>query len=122
MSKPKRVLIADDEDTVTTVLTIALETQGLVVETAHNGPEAYEKGRTGDFDMVVLDHLMPGLLGIEIIQRWQDEGVDTPVLMVSGVDDERVVVHSLELGVVDFVRKPFRLPELTARIMQRLRA
>lgn len=116
MSDPKRILVADDSNTVTTVLKTALETEGYIVEAARNGSQAYELGKTGSFDLVVLDQLMPGMLGIEIIEKWHDEGMETPVLMLSGVDDERTVVESLESGAVDFVRKPFQLPELLARI------
>ena len=121
MGDPKRILVADDSSTVTTVLKTALQTEGYVVEAAENGPEAYEMGKTGSYDLVVLDQLMPGLLGIEIIEKWHEHGVETPVLMLSGVDDDRTVVESLESGAVDFVRKPFHLPELVARIKQRLR-
>lgn len=121
MSGSKRILVADDSETVTTLLRTALQTEGFVVEVAQNGLEAYEMGKRGSFDLVVLDQLMPGLLGVEIIQRWHEEGVDTPVLMLSGVDDDRTVVESLESGAIDFVRKPFRMPEMLARIRQRLR-
>jgi two-component system alkaline phosphatase synthesis response regulator PhoP len=116
MPEAKRVLVADDSETVTTLLVTALELEGYQVDTALNGVEAYEKGISGDFDLVILDQLMPGLLGLEIIERWQTEGRPMRVIMLSGVDDDRTVVHSLDLGAVDFVRKPFRLPELMARI------
>jgi len=122
MPEVKRVLVADDSETVTTLLVTALELEGYAVETAVNGVEAYEKGVAGDFDLVILDQLMPGLLGLEIIDRWQREGHTMPVIMLSGVDDDRTVVSSLDLGAVDFIRKPFRLPELMARIRQRLPA
>jgi DNA-binding response OmpR family regulator len=120
MSEPKRVLVADDSKTVTTVLVTALELEGYVVETAGNGVEAYEKGIEGGYDLVILDQLMPGMLGLEIIDRWQQEGHVIQTIMLSGVDDERTVVSSLESGAVDFIRKPFRLPELLARVRQRL--
>ena len=120
MSEPKRVLVADDSETVTTVLVTALELEGYVVETAGNGVEAYEKGIEGGYDLVILDQLMPGMLGLEIIDRWQQEGYAIQTIMLSGVDDERTVVNSLESGAVDFIRKPFRLPELLARVRQRL--
>jgi DNA-binding response OmpR family regulator len=120
MSEPKRVLVADDSKTVTTVLVTALELEGYVVETAGNGVEAYEKGIEGGYDLVILDQLMPGMLGLEIIDRWQQEGHVIQTIMLSGVDDERTVVNSLESGAVDFIRKPFRLPELLARVRQRL--
>ena len=122
MSDLKRVLVADDSETVTTLLVTALELEGYEVETAVNGVEAYEKGIAGAFDLVILDQLMPGLLGLEIIERWRSEGHDIRVIMLSGVDDDRTVVSSLDLGAVDFIRKPFRLPELMARIRQRLPA
>jgi DNA-binding response OmpR family regulator len=120
MSEPKRVLVADDSKTVTTVLVTALELEGYEVETAGNGVEAYEKGIEGGYDLVILDQLMPGMLGLEIIDRWQQEGHVIQTIMLSGVDDERTVVSSLESGAVDFIRKPFRLPELLARVRQRL--
>ncbi len=121
-SEIKRVLVADDSETVTTVLVTALQLEGYEVDTAVNGIEAYEKGCTGEYDLVILDQLMPGLLGLEIIERWQQEGHEIQTIMLSGVDDERTVVSSLESGAVDFIRKPFRLPELLARVRQRLPA
>lgn len=120
MASEKRILVADDSDVVTTILKTALENEGFSVEAARNGPEAYEKGRSSAFDLVVLDQLMPGLLGTEIIERWREEGIDTPVLILSAVDDERTVVESFEVGAVDFVRKPFNMPEMLARIRQRI--
>lgn len=120
MSEVKRVLVADDSETVTTVLVTALELEGYEVETARNGVEAYEMGVSGRYDLVILDQLMPGMLGLEIIDRWHEEGHEIQTIMLSGVDDERTVVSSLESGAVDFIRKPFRLPELLARIRQRL--
>ena len=120
MTSSKRILVADDSEVVTTILKTALETEGFEVEAARNGQEAYQAGSTGEFDLIVLDQLMPGLLGTEIIQRWRDEGVETPVLILSAVDDDRVVVESFEAGAVDFVRKPFHMPELLVRIRQRM--
>ena len=112
MGDIKRVLVADDSDTVTTVLATALELEGYEVDTADNGMAAYEMGITGDYDLVILDHLMPGLLGLEILERWGKEGHQFTTIVVSGVDDDRIAVDSLEAGAVDFVRKPFRMPEL----------
>lgn len=121
MSAAKRILIADDSETITTMLVSALEGSGYEVAIAKDGMKTYELGKSGDFDLVILDQLMPGLLGLEVIERWHAEGVDIPVIMLSGVDDDRTVVASLEQGAVDYVRKPFRLPELLARVRQRLR-
>lgn len=115
----KRILVADDSETITTLLESTLQTHGYEVATAADGIEAYEMGKTGDFDLAVLDQLMPGLLGLEIIEKWREDGVDLEVIMLSGVDDERTVVESFGVGAVDYVRKPFHLPELLARIRQR---
>ena len=117
----KRVLVADDSDTVTTVLATALELEGYQVDTADNGIDAYEMGRDGRYDLVILDHLMPGLLGLEIMERWKSEGHQIATIVLSGVDDDRIAVDTLDVGAVDFVRKPFRIPELMARIRSRLR-
>jgi len=121
MSRTLRILVADDAETITTLLMTSLELNGYQVVTARNGVEAHEFGLNQEFDLVILDQLMPGLSGLEVIRKWHDEGIDVPVIMLSGVDDEKTVVDSLDLGAVDFVRKPFRLPELMARIRQRLR-
>ncbi len=122
MTAPKRILVADDSKTITTLLRSALEGAGYEVISSVDGVDAHEKGSSGDFDLVILDQLMPGLLGLEIIEQWRRAGIEVPVIMLSGVDDDRTVVDSLEKGAVDFVRKPFRLPELMARIRQRLQA
>ena len=122
VSRTNRILVADDSQTITTLLTQSLEMNGYEVVAAKHGIEAYEMGKSGDFDLVILDHLMPGLSGLEVIRKWHEDGVPQQVIMLSGVDDDRTVVESLDLGAVDFVRKPFRLPELMARIRQRLKA
>lgn len=121
MGEIKRVLVADDSEVVTTVLATALELEGFEVDTTNNGFSAYELGLTGHYNLVILDHLMPGLLGLEILERWHREGHDIRSILITGVDDDRTVVAGLEAGAVDFVRKPFRIPELMARIRSRLK-
>lgn len=120
MSEKPRILVADDSETIRTLLVTALESSGYEVVTADDGLEAYEVGKEGDFDLVILDQLMPGLLGLEVIDRWRNNDVDVPVLMLTGVDDDRTAVESLDHGAVDYVRKPFRITELMARIRQRI--
>jgi DNA-binding response OmpR family regulator len=116
----KRILVGDDSETITTLLSTAFESGGYEVTTASDGFETLELGRSGTFDLVILDQLMPGLLGLEVIDRWHSEGITTPVIVLSAVDDDRIVVDSLDRGAVDFVRKPFRVPELMARVRHRL--
>lgn len=118
----RRVLVADDAATITMLLSAALSNAGFSVVTANNGLEALEMGRTPGIDLAIVDHLMPGLLGIEVLGRWRDEGLEFPVIMLSGIDDETTVVDSLQLGASDFVRKPFQVGELTARVQVALRS
>lgn len=117
---PQRILVADDVEAVTTLLVTALEIAGYAVVVAENGQKAYELGKSGEFDLAIIDQLMPGLLGTEILGRWQAEGISMPVIMLSGVEDDEVVVGSLDSGAIDYVHKPFRLPELMARIRKNL--
>jgi DNA-binding response OmpR family regulator len=120
MAQRKRILLADDSNVVTTVLATALEKEGFSIEVAVDGQTAFDLGKTGEFDLAVLDQLMPGLLGLEVIERWHDEGIEMPVLILTAVADDATAVQSMELGAADFVRKPFHLPELIARIRSRL--
>lgn len=121
MSDKKRILIADDSEVVTTLLVTALEVQGFEVEVARNGQEAFEMGKDGQFDLAILDQLMPGLLGTEILNQWKEANITLPTIVLSGVEDDDLVVNFLQIGAVDFVRKPFRLPELIARVNMHLR-
>ena len=121
MAEAKRILVADDSETITTLLATALRGLGYEVLTAADGSEAYELGRDGSFDLVIIDQLMPGLLGLEVVARWNDEGVQPDVIVLTGVDDERVVADSYELGAEHFVTKPFQLQDLLSKIEERLR-
>lgn len=114
----KNILIADDSPTITTLLSTTLETGGYTVTVAENGIEACDLGLAGDYDLAILDHLMPGLLGLEVIDRWREAGVEMPVIVLTGLDDDRTVVDSLDRQGVDFMRKPFRIAELLARVRQ----
>jgi len=116
VSEKKKILVADDSETIRALLQTTLESAGYEVDVAHDGPSAYELGSAGDYDLIILDQLMPGLLGLDVIARWHEEGMDVPVLMLTGVDDDRTAVESFDRGAVDFVRKPFRITELMARI------
>lgn len=119
-TEAKKILIADDVEAVTTLLVTALEIAGYAVTIARNGQEALDLGASQDFDMAIIDQLMPGLLGMEILGRWRAAGIKMPVIVLSGVEDDAVVVSSLEAGAADFIRKPFRLPELMARVKMHL--
>lgn len=115
-----RILVADDSPMVRLLLSRHLEADGHEVLEAEDGRTAYEIGAGGEIDLAILDHLMPGMLGIDVLHRWREEGLDMPVLLLSAVDDDENVVRSLELGAFDYVRKPFSVPELKARLTRYL--
>ena len=121
MSRPQ-VLVAEDDRVVSLLIARSLEGLGAEITTVYDGLEAFEVGLTNDFNLVLLDQVMPGLLGVEVLQRWIDDGKDTPVIMVSALTAEEDIVRCLELGAVDFIRKPFSVRELLARAKVHLRA
>jgi DNA-binding response OmpR family regulator len=92
------------------------------VTAAEDGVAACQTGIDRDFDLALLDHLMPGMLGTEILQQWSDANVGFPTIVLSGIDDDDLVIQLLELGAVDFVRKPFNIKELLVRIRIHLAA
>lgn len=121
MSRP-HVLVAEDDRVVSLLIARSLEGVGAQITTVYDGLEAYEVGSTADFNLVLLDQVMPGLLGVEVLQRWIDDGKNMPVIMVSALTAEEDIVRCLELGAVDFIRKPFSVRELLARVKVHLRA
>jgi DNA-binding response OmpR family regulator len=114
--------VAEDDRVVSLLIARSLEGVGAQITTVYDGLEAYEVGLTQGFDLVLLDQVMPGLLGVEVLQRWIDDGKDMPVIMVSALTAEEDIVRCLELGAVFFIRKPFSVRELLARVKVHLRA
>jgi DNA-binding response OmpR family regulator len=112
----KRILVADDSETVSMLVSTALANAGYSVTTVDNGMAAFSVGSEQDIDLAIIDQLMPGLLGMEVLEKWKSDGRDFPVIMLSSVNDETTIVDSLRMGAVDFVRKPFLVKELTARV------
>lgn len=115
-----RILVADDAATVRMLVSRHLRAAGHEVVEVEDGSAAYEAGLNGDIDLAILDQLMPAMLGTEVISRWREAGVAFPVLVLTAVDDDDTVVRSFELGAADYVRKPFSMSELTARVNGRL--
>ena len=111
-----RILVADDAASIRLLLKRYLQADGHEVIEAEDGMAAYECGISDDVDLAILDQLMPGLKGIDVLHRWRQEGITFPVVVLSGVDDETTVINSLDMGAADYVRKPFSPGELKARV------
>jgi DNA-binding response OmpR family regulator len=114
-----RILLADDSPSVRLLVRRHLQADGHEVLEAEDGDAAYALGAE-DPDLAILDQLMPGMRGTDVLHRWRTEKKLFPVLLLSAVDDEHVVIQSLELGAADYIRKPFSMPELKARIAAHL--
>jgi two-component system response regulator RegX3 len=115
-----RVLLADDERDLLDTVSYALRQDGLEVECVEDGEAALAAGRTGEYDLLVLDVMMPKLSGTEVCRTLRSES-DVPILMLTAKDAELDRVLGLELGADDYVTKPFSTPELLSRIRAILR-
>jgi EAL domain-containing protein (putative c-di-GMP-specific phosphodiesterase class I)/DNA-binding response OmpR family regulator len=117
------VLVVDDDDGSRALVALALRRAGLEVLEAPSGPAALDIVRTTDIGMVVLDMVMPGMYGTEVVQalRSRSESATLPVLLMTGSGDENSVIQGLAAGADDFLAKPVRLDELVARVNAHLR-
>jgi DNA-binding response OmpR family regulator len=115
-----RVLLADDEPDILAPVSYALRAEGFEVETAADGEEALARATEEDYDVVVLDVMMPKLQGTEVCRRLRAESV-VPIIMLTAKDAEVDRVLGLELGADDYVTKPFSIRELASRIRAVLR-
>jgi two-component system, OmpR family, copper resistance phosphate regulon response regulator CusR len=116
-----RVLVVEDERKLAAVLASALEADHYDVVVAATGEDGFFRANAEVFDLVVLDLMLPGRNGLEILQALRQRHIETPVLILTardGVDDR---VRGLDLGADDYLVKPFALPELLARIRALLR-
>ena len=116
-----RVLIVEDNRNLAHGLRANLEYEGHSVEIAEDGPAGLRRGRDRTHDLIVLDLMLPGLDGFEVLQTLRTDGVGTPVLVLTARGDEADKVRGLEGGADDYVTKPFALRELLARVGALLR-
>jgi DNA-binding response OmpR family regulator len=116
-----RILIVDDEPKFVGVVARALSADGYRVDTAIDGARALGLIHERDYELVVLDLLMPGLDGLTVLDQALSFRPSLPVLVLSGLSDVETKVRCFERGAADYMTKPFALAELRARIAARLR-
>jgi two-component system response regulator RegX3 len=117
---PARILVVDDEPSITEFVSYNLKKEGYEVAVAENGDEALELAAGTQFDLVVLDVMLPGMDGYEVCRRLRAMS-SVPVLFLSARDTELDKVVGLEIGGDDYLAKPFGVRELTARVKALLR-
>jgi len=116
-----RILFVEDEPGLVLTLTDRLVMQGYQVDTASDGEAGLELARTGGYDLILLDVMLPRLSGFEVCKKLRSLHVDTPVLLLTARGQLEDKVHGLQLGADDYLTKPFEVMELLARIEALLR-
>ena len=116
-----KVLIVDDEQSIVTLLTYNLEKSGFETEAAYDGLEGLKKAKTGNYDFIILDLMLPGMDGTEVCKALRLEKIETPILMLTAKDEEIDKILGLELGADDYITKPFSPKEVVARVKAILR-
>lgn len=120
MDKPVRIFIVEDEHRIARFLQIELEHEGFETEIEENGTRAYERIMQGNFDLVLLDIMLPGMDGLTICKRVREVS-SLPIIMLTAKDDVEDKVAGLDIGADDYMTKPFAIEELMARIRNALR-
>lgn len=116
-----RILIVEDEPRLRELLERNLVREGYEVAAVADGAEGFERGRSGGFDLIVLDVMLPTMSGLEISMRLRRQKVSTPILMLTARDTVDDRVAGLDAGADDYLVKPFAFVELSARIRALLR-
>ncbi len=111
-----RILIVEDEPKMAKLLKKGLEEESHSVTLAHDGAEGFEVSQTYPFDVIILDVMLPGMTGFEIVRRLRQAESHVPVLMLTARDAVADIVKGLNLGADDYLTKPFAFHELLARL------
>lgn len=116
-----RLLLVEDEPGISNFLKQGLEEESYIVDVADNGKNGLELALTGDYDLLLLDWMLPGLSGIEICSRFRKKFTETPIIFLTAKDTVDETVFGLQSGANDYIKKPFHFDELLERIKVQLR-
>lgn len=116
-----RVLLIEDDVTIARLLKEGLEDESYAVDVAHDGGEGYQTAAADEYDVIILDIMLPGMNGYEVCRALRNDGNKTPILMLTARDTERDIVEGLDTGADDYLAKPFSFDVLLARIRALLR-
>ncbi|MCC6647767.1 MAG: response regulator transcription factor [Polyangiaceae bacterium] len=117
----KHILVVEDDPSIALGLELNLQADGYAVTVSADGEQGFELARTGKYDLLILDVMLPKRNGFEILRELSQKRVKTPVIMLSARGAELDKVMGLELGAEDYVTKPFGLAELLARVRKVLK-
>lgn len=116
-----RILLVEDEARLAQTVRRGLVAEGFVVDVEHDGVDGLAAATTGDYDVVVLDIMLPGLSGYQVVRELRAQQVWTPVLMLSAKDGEYDMADAFDIGADDYLTKPFSFVVLVARLRALLR-
>ena len=116
-----RVLVVEDETLVAAAVKRGLEREGYAVDIAGNGTDGQWLAEENPYDVIILDIMLPGRNGYDVCLRLREQGIWTPILMLTAKDGELDEAHALDTGADDFLRKPFSFVVLCARVRALLR-
>lgn len=111
-----RLLIIEDSEEIINCIKIELEKIGICVDTATSGFEGEEKAYVNEYDIIILDIGLPDKNGIEILKYLRKESIDTPVMILTGCDERKMLIQGLEIGADDYLIKPIQMEEIVARV------
>ncbi len=117
----RRILLVEDEPGLRTTLSDRLRKEGYEVDAAADGDSGFQKALNGDFDIIILDIMLPHKNGFDICRDLRRQGIGTPILMLTARDETVEKVLGLKIGADDYITKPFETMELLARIEALLR-
>lgn len=116
-----RVLLVEDDSSTAKTVELALRAEGFVVDTTDMGEDGIEIGRLYDYDIIILDLMLPDMDGYEVLRRLRASHISTPILILSGLNEISDKVKGLGFGADDYLTKPFNKNELTARVQAIIR-
>jgi DNA-binding response OmpR family regulator len=121
MAEKTKILIVEDEQKIRSALRDFLEFKGLTVFEAADGKEAQNQVARKNFDLILLDLMLPEVSGEQLCRQWRKDGIQTPIIMITAKGQEKDKITGLNIGADDYITKPFSLEELLARIEAVLR-
>ena len=111
-----RILLVEDEKKLSAALQKLLQKEHYETDAVYNGSDGLDYALTGVYDAIILDVMLPGMDGFEVLRRLREEKINTPVLMLTARDATRDKVTGLDSGADDYLTKPFAMKELLARV------
>ena len=116
-----RLLVIEDEHRIAQALKEGLEQESYAVDVCHDGEDGYNTVSADEYDLIILDVMLPGMDGIEVCRKLRAEGNHTPILMLTAKDQNHDIVHGLDAGADDYLPKPFSFEVLLARVRALMR-